>query len=516
MWLCDTNGYLWKKEDPDSEDITFVGNSGAGELVGLAYHEKNKELYGMSTSTLFQIDIDTGGATIIGPFDTGTLMISMDCDKDGEMYGFDINLDESETYTINLATGQATPIGLTGVNMNYGQDMAYDWGTETMYACVFNYDTFQGEFHKVNLETGIFTYLGTLQNGTQTTCFAIPYCCPPLPIYIPIGIESIEAIAENSGTFPETEMICYAEIYEYYTNCTNGILVYEDNITDIDIIEPLTGTETLTFDDYDFSVEGGYLLKLNLTDDDDDFQSNNLFTLGIICDNTPPISSHELDPPLPDGNNGWYISDLYVTLSALDPDIVCEITGSWVKEINFIVNSEQNTIPGDELTFTITEDGEDIEVSYWAVDNVDNTESNHTFYLDMDKTPPNIDIKWDTYKKNGKWYIRFIIEATDETSGLEKVEMYLNDGLHEIIVSPGPIYEFIIEWNDAFKNCNFKFIAYDMAGNSAYDNLKGEEITSLPRNKISIHQLIKIWFQKRLARFSIFMHLLENFRRIIW
>ena len=35
-------------------------------------------------------------------------------------------------------------------------------------------------------------------------------------------------------------------------------------------------------------------------------------------DTTPPITTHTLDPPEPDGLNGWYVSNVNVTLTATD------------------------------------------------------------------------------------------------------------------------------------------------------------------------------------------------------
>jgi hypothetical protein len=66
-------------------------------------------------------------------------------------------------------------------------------------------------------------------------------------VYVPLGTKNIDGIASNAGTFSENDITCYAKIYEFYSDCENGTLVYENNITDIDILEPLTGTELLNF-----------------------------------------------------------------------------------------------------------------------------------------------------------------------------------------------------------------------------------------------------------------------------
>ena len=173
-WICDVTGSIWIV-DEETGDSTYIGISGTGELVGLAFHEKTDVLYGICTQNLYTIDMENGTANLVGTMGNPDLMISLDCDNDGNMYAYELNQTNGKFYSIDLDTGEANFIGYTGIAMSYGQDMAYDHDDDIMYACVFNYDTFQGEFHKINLTTGEFSYMGTLYNGHQTTCLAIPY-----------------------------------------------------------------------------------------------------------------------------------------------------------------------------------------------------------------------------------------------------------------------------------------------------------------------------------------------------
>jgi hypothetical protein len=291
-------------------------------------------------------------------------------------------------------------------------------------------------------------------------------------IYIRPGNQNIKVTIENIGTFPEVDMTCYAEIYEYITNCTNGTLVYEDNITNIDIEQPLGGTKTLIFDDYNFVNEGVYHLYLNLVDDNDNYPDNNQMTYVIGADGTPPTSTHTLNPANPDGDNSWYVSDVTVTLNATDPSIGCDTDGSGVKEIKYTVNNIPGNIPGDYGKFKIYNDGNNIQVQYWAVDNVGNTEGKHTFYINMDQTKPVVPIVilYTCQKVNGLWYVTFIVNCTDALSGMDRVEWSLNNVVQNITTGPGPIYTWTFQWSDVFHNpsITFKATAYDKAGNSDF------------------------------------------------
>jgi hypothetical protein len=305
-------------------------------------------------------------------------------------------------------------------------------------------------------------------------------------VYIRSGTKDIRAIAENIGTFPERDMICYAEIWEFLTNCTNGTLVYEDNITDIDILEPLGGTETLTFDDFNFHSEGLYGLFLNLTDDDDDEPDNNELMWGVGVDETPPSSDHAINPPDPDGENGYYVNDVEITFTASDPplDGGCA-EGSDVNRIEYRIDGGSwQTLPGAEGTIIFGDDGNDVLFEYRAVDNVENEESINSFTIDMDQTTPVMEeISWEAYKESGFWYVDLTASSTDATAGMDRVEFFINNGLQEIIEGSGPDYVFTIQWSEEFRKHSFFFYYYDRAGNMIDQYFDPDNVTAVPHSQ---------------------------------
>jgi len=330
---------------------------------------------------------------------------------------------------------------------------------------------------------------------------------PSLPVWIQPGIKDINVIVVNYGTFPELDLTCYAEIYEYITHPKIGTLVYEDNITNIDIEEPLGGTEDLEFEDYNFSIEGKYRLYLNMPDEDDDYPGNNKKTLRIDVDNTPPCSNHSLEPQNPDGNNDWYVNDVKVILTASDP--LSNSVSSGVDEIRYTINGGvEQVLPGWEGgSFLITEDGKDIMVEYWSVDRAGNVETKKSFTINLDKTKPDIDLEWKVYTELGSRNVKFICNAIDETSGIDKIEMYINDRLYETKTeSP---YEFVIEWSGDVKISIFKFIAFDIAGNSNFDLINGSDIKSVSRSQSVYRFPINILFMRLFERFQYIFPILK-------
>ena len=163
-------------------------------------------------------------------------------------------------------------------------------------------------------------------------------------------------------------------------------------------------------------------------------------------DTIPPVSTHSLDPPEPDGENGWYVSDVNVTLTATD-----DISG--VKEIRYRTQGgATQIIVGDNGTFTLTQDddGDDVLLEFWAIDNAGNEETPNIFYIDMDQTPPEIDLAFEVVggNPNEGWEFLFTATATDLTSGMERVDFYEEDELQVTVYGSGPEYQWSSLYNE--------------------------------------------------------------------
>ena len=196
--------------------------------------------------------------------------------------------------------------------------------------------------------------------------------------------------------------------------------------------------------------------------------------LAIPYDTIPPVTTHSLDPPEPDGSNGWYVSDVKVTLNAKD-----YVSG--VKEIKYRVDGgPSQTIYGDYGTFTLTQydDGYEVDIEYWAIDNTGHEETPHNFFtIDMDQTNPTIDLTYYIFEGNPTdgWLICFTATANDLTSGTERVEFFLNGELQETVYSHGPTYEWDYRYYGNM-SINIGADAYDCAGNMASDYADPKDI----------------------------------------
>jgi len=204
----------------------------------------------------------------------------------------------------------------------------------------------------------------------------------------------------------------------------------------------------------------------------------------IGCDATPPATTASFDPPYPDGCNGWYISDVEITLTAADPTIGCDSDGSGVQEIKYQVDGgPDQIIPGAQVTFVVATDSTMHTIKYWAIDNVGNMESQKTIQFKQDQTPPVIEHTYEWSGDKAPYTFTFNATATDATSTMQRVEFWQNWELQETIVGPGPYYIWEIKWVPIPQSI-FRAIAYDFAGLSAFDDVID------PRSKNSVTQSI--------------------------
>jgi hypothetical protein len=203
-----------------------------------------------------------------------------------------------------------------------------------------------------------------------------------------------------------------------------------------------------------------------------------------------------MDPPEPDGENGWYISSLGVTICAEDPEIQPGIHGSGVHGFYVRVNGGSSQFfTGKCITFLITEDGGDILIEYWAIDNVGNAESPHSFTIDMDVIDPTIDLTYEVISGNPiqGWTLLFTATAIDDTSGMDRVEFFLNGLWQKTIVGSGPEYHWSFKYHGGL-NINVRADAYDIAGNMASDVVEDPKSTEYNQNTQQQSQICKNLF----------------------
>ena len=452
-------GTIWVM-DFDSETLIST-LSGSFQSRAIGYNSDDDVIYCSNwADPVWVVDPATG--TIISQFNLGTATST---------YGF--------AYDNNPDTGKMLYVFDQGSGAGYPQYI-YEWDLDGGVMTGFTYDVASDFPASSGIAGGLFVnsgfvpgklIIGGCLQGTPDMMFAYELRTggtggggyPPITVWVAPGNQQVEAIVGNEGTFEETGLICYGTLYQYIDDPENGTLVWDDSIANIDL-DPLGDEETVPFGSVNFNMQGPWGLYIELPLATDDVENNNLKSLGIGVDDTNPTSSHTLSPASPDGLNGWYISDVTVTLDAEDG------TQDWqsgVDVIKYKVGSGAvQTINGDHGTFKIENDGEDIPVEYWAIDNVGNEETpHHTFTIDMDQTKPQITLEYEVTGGGPLegWEFTFTATATDETSGMERVEFYFNGVLQETVTGSGPTYVWVIEYIPV-PQAYFKAVGYDMAG----------------------------------------------------
>lgn len=154
---------------------TVTGLAG-GSPSGLNINPATGIAYVSTSSDLFTLNLATGVATPVGSFGVAGLMIDISSNCASEMYGH--NISDDSLYSINPATGAATLIGPHGLAANFAQGIDFDNNDGQLYAYIYTgggtytYGTF-------NLATGAIVPLNTntppgeWEGATQTTCGAV-------------------------------------------------------------------------------------------------------------------------------------------------------------------------------------------------------------------------------------------------------------------------------------------------------------------------------------------------------
>ncbi len=105
-------------------------------------------------------------------------------------------------------------------------------------------------------------------------------------------------------------------------------------------------------------------------------------SITVVEDTTPPDTIIHFKPALPNGENGWYVSNVSVNLTATD-----DLSG---------VNATYYSLDGGNFVkytgnFTVNKDGTHV-IQFYSIDNRGNSESVKEAMIKIDKTPPSINI----------------------------------------------------------------------------------------------------------------------------
>ena len=90
-----------------------------------------------------------------------------------------------------------------------------------------------------------------------------------------------------------------------------------------------------------------------------------------------------------------------------------------------------------------------------------------------------VEVTWQAYKVDGQWYVKFICDSSEDMDDIDRVEMYIDDGLMAVIDGSGPDYSVTIEWAEAMESSIFKFVFYGLEGDTAEVIIDGSDVAPL-------------------------------------
>ena len=138
-------------------------SSNAGTTAGLAFDRATRTMYLTSSGndSLYTLDIDTGAATLVGPYGTDPDIlvhgIEFD-DSTGTLYA----ASRGNLYTVSKASGELTFVGTTGLTTTSFINMGYNSDTNVMYAA----NTSTDSLYTIDRSNGAVTLLGPM-TGTS-------------------------------------------------------------------------------------------------------------------------------------------------------------------------------------------------------------------------------------------------------------------------------------------------------------------------------------------------------------
>jgi DNA-binding beta-propeller fold protein YncE len=137
-------------------------SANAGTTGGLAYDRVADRIYLTSTSldSVFELDLATGNATLIGPYGPDVVMHGIEWDSSTNTL-YAASSTPNAFYKVDTSTGAATLIG--NIGLTSFNNLGYDSDNDVMYMTNSNTDS----LYRINRATGVPTLVGALGGPTN-------------------------------------------------------------------------------------------------------------------------------------------------------------------------------------------------------------------------------------------------------------------------------------------------------------------------------------------------------------
>ena len=151
-----------------------------GEIIsGITYNYTNDKYYlaagSFNSDNIYNVNITTGMATLVGPTGTGGRQADLTIDCEGNCYSYDLLTNNA--YKIDLTTGLASLLGPLGFNPAYAQGMAFDRENGIVYLSAFDSTTWHAQLRSLNTNTGETTLIADWGLYEEIAPFVISTKC---------------------------------------------------------------------------------------------------------------------------------------------------------------------------------------------------------------------------------------------------------------------------------------------------------------------------------------------------